>query len=514
MNKTFYISTPIYYPSGKPHIGHAYSTILADVLARYKELIGYEIFFVTGTDEHGQKIQEKAMELNKTPQELVDINSSIFIELWKVLGIKYSKFIRTSSTIHKNVVSQVFSELLEKKFIYLGNWEGLYCVSCEENYTKSNSIIKENELHCIHGHKLCLKKEESYFLKIKEFKEWIKDFLKNNDIIFPHNRINELISSFIDNESFDDLSISRTSFDWGIKIKENNKHVIYVWLDALLNYLSSLGYKSEDNSKFIKFWNSKNGEIVHVMSKEITRFHCIYWPIILKMLNLDMPTKFISHGWIVTREGKMSKSLGNVVDPFELIDKYGRDAVRYFFMKEISLKDDSTFSNELLEKTYNADLANNFGNLINRTLGMLKKYCSSIVPKFYKPDENSFTEFFNYLENFDNIMVNQINSLMVNDITKEIVKLMDKCNLLIENIKPWILFKENNIAAINQTLSLLFIAIKKIIFYLQPILIDGTKKALEQLNIVDINFEQVKNNSFMDDKKLNDSKPIYIRIEK
>lgn len=514
--KKFYVTTPIYYPSGKPHIGHAYSTLVADVLARYKKILNYDVYFLTGTDEHGQKIEEKAKELNISPQQLVDQNSDIFNKLWKELGINYSSFIRTSFDFHKNTVKQVFSILYKKGYIYLGEWEGHYCVSCEENYTKTLAKNIDNKLFCQHGHELILKKEESYFLKTKEFKKWIIDFLKTPNLVYPENRINELLNSFLTNDDFDDLSISRTTFNWGISIDENPKHVMYVWLDALLNYITALGYLQKDDSNFKKFWQSNDSEIVHIMSKEITRFHCIYWPIILEMLNLKKPTKYISHGWIITDSGKMSKSLGNVIDPFEIIKKYNRDTLRYYLCKEISFKDDSTFSEDNLINTYNNDLANNFGNLINRTIGMHKKYCNLIVPKFEKPTHELSFQLFNFLNEIDAEVEGAINKLIIQDIIKHPLNIINKCNLFIENIKPWNLVKENNIKVLNECLSLLIIAIKKVVYYLQPILIDGTKKALNQLNINENEFtlEFIKNPNSMDNRILNEPTPIFIRIEK
>ncbi|RXY97138.1 methionine--tRNA ligase [Malacoplasma penetrans] len=515
--KKFYITTPIYYPSGNPHIGHAFTTLIADVLTRYKKKLGYETFFITGMDEHGQKIEEKAKELNLKPQELVDKYAKVFDNLWKLLGIEYSHFIRTTAEYHKNVVQETFSELLKKDFIYLGVWKGLYCVSCEENYTKNIAVRKENDdkLYCAQLHPLIQKEEESYFLKIKQFKKYISSFLKDPNLVYPITRINELFNSFLNNDDFDDLSISRSNFSWGIQIKENPKHVVYVWLDALLNYLSGLGYRQKDDSNFQKFWNSQDAEIVQLMSKEITRFHCIYWPIMLEMLGLRKPTKYISHGWIITEQGKMSKSLGNVLDPIYFINTYGRDAFRYYLLKELSLKEDSVFSEKLLINTFNKDLANNVGNLFNRSIGMINKYRDGIIPKYSKPKLSFNIEFEKQLKQFDDEITTIIEKLNIQKILSRVIDLINECNFFIEQVKPWDLKKENNEKDLDCFLSLILNAVKRVIYYLEPVLIDGSKEALKQFNIdsskFDIKF--VTDFSSLDNQKINTPEPIYLRIE-
>ena len=408
--KRIYITTPIYYSSGKPHIGHAFTTILADVLARYKKKIGHDVFFMTGMDEHGQKIEEKAKELKQTPKELVDSCAKVFKDLWNLLGIDYSYFIRTTDQYHIKAVQNIFTTLYNKGFIYLGMWEGLYCVSCEENYTKNQAVKKEDDknFYCAVGHKLSLREEESYFLKIKQFKKYISSFLHDENLVYPASRVNELFNSFLNNEDFDDLSISRSNFTWGIPIKENPKHVIYVWLDALSNYITGLGYTQKNDEKFKKYWESQDCEIIHLMAKEITRFHCIYWPIMLEMLGLRKPTHYISHGWIITDKGKMSKSLGNVLDPIYFVNKYGRDAFRYYLAKEISIRDDSIFSEELFIGVFNKDLANTIGNLVNRTIGMVKKYVDGVMPKFSEPKSKENKSFLNKILDFDKNIVQVI----------------------------------------------------------------------------------------------------------
>ncbi len=511
MNKKFYITTPIYYSSGKPHIGHAYTTIMADCLSKYKKLIGYDTFFLTGMDEHGQKIEETAKKNNLSPQEMIDKNAMIFQDLWKKLDINYDIFMRTSFDEHKKFVQEKFTELLNKKYIYLGEWKSKYCVSCEENINSSEVVKKDNKFYCQFGHELIDKNEESYFLKVSLFKDWIKDFFKNKkDFIVPQSRVNELVNNFIDND-FSDLSISRISFDWGIKINENPKHVVYVWLDALFNYVSALKMKN----KFDEFWSDKS-EKVHLLSKEITRFHCIYWPIFLKMLDLELPNKIISHGWIITKTGKMSKSLGNVIDPIELISEFGTDAVRYYFMKDLSIEKDSIFDKDLLISCYNSDLANNYGNIVSRVSGMIQKYRDGIIPKFKKTKNKLNIDFYKRINEFVSKVEQCINSLNVNIIVNHVLNFENDINLFIENFKPWNLFKDGNKEELNEFLNLINVAAKLVVWYLSPILTNATKIACDVLNF-DLNKFNYKKweNSLKEDenKKINPNVIIFERIK-
>lgn len=517
--KKFYITSPIYYSSGKPHIGHAYTTTLADVYSKYKKMIGYNTFFLTGMDEHGQKIEEIAKKENISPQKLVDKNSKIFLDLWNKLGINFDSFVRTTDQNHIECVQKVFSRFINNDYVYLDNWKGLYCISCEENYSYSSSIEKEGRLYCKLGHELIEKNEQSYFLKIKEFSEWLKDlFLENKNFIFPSSRTKELINNFIDSkDGLSDLSVTRTSFDWGIHVIENHRHVIYVWLDALLSYISGLGYLSNNSENFEKYWNDPNTEIIHLMSKEITRFHCIYWPSILKMLNLRLPSKIISHGWIVTKEGKMSKSLGNVIDPMDYINKYGRDSLRYFFIKEIPLDSDGIFSQDLFVSTFNSDLANNFGNLVSRTIGMLNKYQNGkILPSnknSYKNEDKLFEkEITNLIDNCREL----IEKLEIKELLKMICGLQESANKYIEVSKPWEKIKNNKNDEVANMLFLLSNAIKTINILLSPILIDGSKLVFNQMNFDNklFSFEALKSFDNVVNVTVKNSVPIYTRIEK
>ncbi|MGL4647131.1 MAG: methionine--tRNA ligase [Mycoplasmoidaceae bacterium] len=478
--KKFYISTPIYYSSGNPHIGHAYSTILADTLARYKKLLGYETFFITGMDEHGQKIELAAKKANLSCQALVDENSIIFLKLWEQLQIIPDIFIRTTNQKHQQFVQEQFSILLKKGFIYLDTWTANYCVQCEEDIPDNKIKMIKNQKCCDLNHELIARSEESYFLKTKEFKKWISDLLLKKEIdIFPQTRVNELINSFL-NDDFKDLSISRKNLQWGIPIRENMDHKIYVWIDALLNYLS--GLEIFETKMIEKFWENKDTEIVHILSKEIIRFHCIYWPILLKMLSYRLPTKIISHGWIITKEGKMSKSLGNVIDPFYLINKYEVDAVRYCLMKDISLQNDTIFSEEILIQTYNTDLCNNFGNIINRSIGLIKKYGNNKIPAFKEFHNPLSINFKKQIDTFKNSMPDLINTLDINVIIKRIIVFENDINSFIENSKPWQLAKQNAVENLNAFLALLANAIKCLIFYISPLLITKAEAAWKEMN--------------------------------
>ncbi|MGL4768918.1 MAG: methionine--tRNA ligase [Mycoplasmoidaceae bacterium] len=513
MNK-FYITTPIYYSSGKPHIGHAYSTVMADVLSRYKKILDYDVFFLTGMDEHGQKIENKAAELNIDPREFVDDNHFLFKKLWKKLDIDFNYFIRTSNLGHQKYVQKIFDILFAKDYLYKDNWTTWYCVSCEENIRKSDIVEENNIKKCSFGHELIKKQEESYFLKVTIFKDWLINFYqKNEDFIFPKNRVNELINNFL-NYEFEDLSVTRTNVNWGIKLLNDQKHTIYVWIDALLNYLSSLSINHVND----KFWN-RECEKVHLLSKEITRFHCIYWPILLKMLDFELPNKIISHGWIITNNNdnnqllKMSKSLNNVIDPHSIINEYDSDSLRYFLMKQINVISDSTFDMQVFKNVYNADLANNFGNIISRTIGLLKKYNDGYIPKYQKFETPIHIEFENKCKNWIQKFKLKINSLNVNEITFSLDKLANYINSFIEECKPWIYFKENKQKELNEFLVVLYNAVLTYAYCFQPILVNKGKKALEFLKCSSSqsHIDNLFNYELNSNDKLNYSEILFMR---
>lgn len=466
-------------------------------------------------DEHGQKIYEKANGVD--PKSFVDQIAFKFKNLWNKLDIDYSAFARTTDDNHCKMVQKIFKTYQDKQYIYLDNWEGLYCVQCEENYTKSQAVKKEDgKLYCKVGHELTYKKEESYFLRISKFQNWLESFLSSHpDFVYPNGRVKELNNNFI-NQGITDLSISRTTYDWGIKVPGNDKHVIYVWIDALMIYLSGLNFLSDDDSLFQKYWNDESTEVIQLMSKEITRFHCIYWPIMLEMLGLRKPTHIISHGWIVTDKGKMSKSLGNVIDPFEYIANYGSDALRYYLIKEISIENDGIFSKELFINCFNNDLANNYGNLVSRSIGMLTKYTSGLITK---PDLQCFDLSDNTLLNLTKSTITScvecIESNKIQQCVKNILTLGDVANKYIEDKKPWVLIKENKTGEVNAFLFTLVNVVRVMTILLSPILVKGTKEAINQLGFSkeQLTIESLSDFNLIDNHKVNSSKPIYLRIK-
>lgn len=475
--KTFYLTTPIYYPSGKFHIGTAYTTVASDAMARYKRLRGYDVRFLTGMDEHGQKIQEKAQEASMEPKVYVDEIAEAAKTLWKIMDISYDDFIQTTEERHKKSVEKIFQTFLDNGDIYKGEYEGWYCTPCESFYTESQ-LEDGNCPDC--GRPVHKVKEESYFFNMKKYADRLLEYYEENlKFIEPESRKNEMINNFI-KPGLEDLSVSRTSFDWGIQVPGDPKHVIYVWVDALTNYITSLGYLSEDDSLFNKYWPAD----VHVVGKDIVRFHTIYWPIFLMALDLPLPKKVFAHGFIMMKDGKMSKSKGNVVSPEMLVERFGLDATRYFLLRELPFGQDGVFSPESFVERTNFDLANDLGNLLNRTVSMINKYFDGKIPV----NQVEETEFDQVLQNFAKDTIEKYETNMENMqfsiVLGDIWGLVSRTNKYIDETQPWVLAKDEStkgkLAAVMTNLAE---SLRQIATLIQPFMTNSPKQIIEQLGL-------------------------------
>ena len=481
--KTFYISTAIAYTSAKPHLGNTYEIVLADAIARYKRLVGYDVYFQTGCDEHGEKIESLAKEANLKPQEYVDNIASKIKEIWDVVGSSYDNFVRTTNSEHERVVQDIFKKLYDQGDIYKSEYIGLYCTPCESFWTESQ-LVDGKCPDC--GREVHEAREEAYFFKISKYSKWLEDYINEHpDFIEPEARKNEIMNNFI-KPGLKDLCVSRTSFKWGIPVTFDDKHVIYVWIDALSNYITFLGYEvnGESSDKFKKYWPAD----LHLIGKDILRFHTIYWPIMLHALCVELPKKIFGHPWLLFSEDKMSKSKGNIVYADDLVEKYGKDAVRYYLLHEMPFASDGNFTIELLENAINSNLANNYGNLVNRTISMVNKYFDGIIPSALDLNDVD-KELISSINELPKIVDSKMNSYHISDAIEAIFNVLSKCNKYIDDTTPWVLAKDDsNRERLGTVMYNLLDGIRVCTILLRAFIPDTTEKVFKQINTKNIEF--------------------------
>ncbi len=507
----FYLTTPIYYPSGKFHIGTAYTTTLADAIKRYKELRGYDVRLLTGLDEHGQKIQNVAMKNGKTPQEYVDQMAEDAKKLWAKMDIRYDDFIRTTEERHSKVVEEIFDRLMDQGDIYKGEYEGWYCMPCETYFTETQ-LVDGKCPDC--GREVKKMKEEAYFFNMKKYADrLIKFYEENPDFIQPESRKNELFNNFL-KPGLEDLCVTRTTFDWGIKVRKDPKHVIYVWLDALTNYITALGYLSDNETLFNKYWPAD----LQIVGKDIIRFHGIYWPIFLMALGLPIPKKIYAHGFIMMRDGKMSKSKGNVVYPEMLIDRYGLDAFKYFLLREFTFGQDAVFTPEGFVERFNFDLCNDLGNLLNRTIGMMNKYFDGVIPTKLETK----TEVDDELEDFTIKKIHEIEDCMdsyhISNALENIWSIISRTNKYIDETAPWVLAKNEDKDKLASVMYHLSENLRRIAIMILPIMNNTGNDILRQLGINEgelKGWESIKDKTKIKEgtKVIEKGEPLFMRLD-